>query len=147
MNSRITVVSIITAALSATALMANPAVTPQHRERGARLDRIVTTLNLTDQQKQQAQGIFKAERESVRPVRKDLSQERHAVQAAIQAGKSTGEVEALAKQEGPNLAKLAEARADASAKFYAILTPAQQQKLTAMHQARRANHQRRSPNA
>jgi len=148
MNSRITAATIITAALSVSALMATPVATQQHRaEHGQRLDRIATTLNLTDQQKQQARNIFKSEREATRPVRQELREERHAVQTAIQAGKPEAEVEALAKNEGPALAKLAAARADASAKFYAVLTPEQRQKLAATRQESRRNHSKRNPNA
>jgi Spy/CpxP family protein refolding chaperone len=148
MNSRITAITIITAALSVSALMANPVATQQHRaEHGQRFDRISSALNLTDQQKEQARNIFKTEREATRPVRQELREERHAVQTAIQAGKPEAEVEGLAKNEGPVLAKLAAARADASAKFYAVLTPEQRQKLATMHQGGRRNHQRRNPNA
>ena len=133
MNSRITAVTLITAVLSAGALMANPATPQPHRERGARFEHLASALNLTDQQKQQAQGIFKSERESVRPVRQELREDRKAVQAAIQSGKSAPEVAALAKNEGPALGKLAAARADGFAKFYAVLTPAQKQKLAEIH--------------
>ena len=148
MNSRTTAITIITAALSAGALLANPAVVSQHRlAHGERLNRMSAALNLTDQQKEQARDIFKSTRESTRPVWQELREERKAVRTAIQAGKSESEVEALAQKEGPALAKMAVARADASAKFYAILTPEQRQKLATLHQEHRANHQHRNPNA
>jgi Spy/CpxP family protein refolding chaperone len=133
--------------------MANPVATQQHRAalsslpHGERFNRISTTLNLTDQQKEQARNIFKTERESTQPARQELREERRDVRAAIQSGKPESQIEALAKNEGPALAKLAAVRADASAKFYALLTPEQQKKLAAMRAEHRANHQKRHPNA
>jgi hypothetical protein len=55
------------------------------------------------------------------------------VQTAIQVGRPIAEVQQLAKNEGPTLGDLAGMRAAAFDKFYAILTPAQQQKLATLH--------------
>jgi Spy/CpxP family protein refolding chaperone len=98
------------------------------------VDRISTELNLTDQQKQQAKDIFSSEREAARSVRQELIQERKSVRSAIQAGKPAAEVQQLAKNEAPKLGELAGLRAAAFAKFHAVLTPAQQQKLQSLHQ-------------
>ena len=46
----------------------------------------------------------------------------------------------IAKNEGPALANIAGMRAAAFAKFYAVLTPAQQQKLASLHQEWRQRH-------
>jgi Spy/CpxP family protein refolding chaperone len=104
----------------------------QHRNQFAQ--RMSAALNLTPEQQQQAKSIFKSEREAARPIREQLRQERKDVQAAIQARKPLSEVQQLAKREGPALGEMAGMRAAAFAKFYAILTPAQQQKLASIHE-------------
>jgi Spy/CpxP family protein refolding chaperone len=136
MKSRIALITVMTAALSAGGLMAKEDTAPNHRQhsRGNFLDRMSTALNLTDQQKQQAKSIFSSEREEARPVRQELRQERKTVLSAIQGGKPAAEVQQLAKNEGPALGNLAGMRAAAFAKFHALLTPEQQQKLAGLHQ-------------
>lgn len=142
MTSRIALITVITAALSAGGLMAKEDTSSQHRQamRTNLVDRMSTALNLTDQQKQQAKTIFTSEREAARSVRLELRQDRKAVQAAIQSGKQPAEVQQIAKNEGPALGNLAGMRAAAFDKFYAVLTPAQQQKLASLHQQHRAAH-------
>ena len=141
MTSRIALITFLTAALSAGGLMAKEA--PWSHRQGTRinfLDRMSAALNLTDQQKQQAKTIFTSEREAARPIRQELRQERKTVESAIQAGKPAAEVQLMAKNEGPALGNLAAMRAAAFAKFYAVLTPAQQQKLASLHQEWRQRH-------
>jgi Spy/CpxP family protein refolding chaperone len=131
----------MTAALTAGGLMANQQTPLQHRQARVNfVDRVSTALNLTDQQKHQAKTIFTSERESARPVRQQLREERKSVQSAIVAGKPAAEVQMLAKNEGPALAGLAGMRAAAFAKFYTVLTPAQQQKLAGLHREWRQHH-------
>jgi Spy/CpxP family protein refolding chaperone len=142
MTSRIALITLLTAALSAGGLMANEATASSHRQRTRVnfVDRMSTALNLTDQQKQEAKTIFMSEREGARSVRQELRQQRRTVESAIQAGKPAAEVQQIAKNEGPALASLAGMRAAAFAKFYAVLTPAQQQKLAGLHQEWRQHH-------
>ena len=134
MTSRIALTSILTVALAAGGLMAKQdnGFASHHRHQFAQ--RMSAALNLTPEQEQQAKAIFKSAREEARPVREQLRQDRKAVQSAIQAGKPVSEVQQLAKREGPALGEMAGMRATAFAKFYAILTPAQQQKLASMRQ-------------
>jgi Spy/CpxP family protein refolding chaperone len=133
MNSRIALTTVITVALTAGGLMAKQDNGfAQHRHQFAQ--RMSAALNLTPEQQQQAKSIFKSEREAARPVREQLRQDRKAVEAAIQSGNPVSEVQQLAKREGPALGEMAGMRATAFAKFYAILTPAQQQKLASMRQ-------------
>jgi len=142
MTSRNALIIGLTAALSAGGLVAAEGAASHHRQ-AARVnfvDRMSAALNLTDQQKQEAQGIFASEREAARPIRQELRQERKTVESAIQAGKPASEVQQIAKSEGPTLANLAGMRAVAYAKFYAVLTPEQQQKLASLHQERRQRH-------
>jgi Spy/CpxP family protein refolding chaperone len=137
MNSKFAIITLTTAVLAATGIMAKETATGQHRA-GNRLDRMSAMLNLTDQQKEQAKSIFMAEREAANPAREQLRAEQKAVRTAIESHKSEAEIRQLAKDEAPALGDLAAMRASAFSKFYAELTPAQQQKLATMHQNRRA---------
>lgn len=139
MNSRIALITVMTAALSASGLMAKAGAPYGQNARGNFVDRMSSALNLTDQQKQQAKSIFTSEREAARSIRMQLRQERKAVQSAIQTGKSPAEVRLLAKNEAPALGDLAGMRAEAFAKFYGVLNPEQRQKLQALHQEWRAH--------
>jgi len=143
MTSRVALITVMTAALSAGGLMAKQDANAQNRRAGF-VDRISTQLNLSDQQKQQAKDIFSSERQAARSARLELRQERKSVQSAIQAGKPAADVEQLAKNEAPQLGELAGLRAVAFAKFYAVLTPAQQQKLQSLHQEWRQRHAARN---
>ncbi len=117
--------------------------TPAHNRQATRaglVDRMSAALNLTPQQRDQAKAIFTAERANASAIRQQLRQERKSVQSAIQTGKPPAEIQQLAKNEGPALADLARMRAAAFARFYAVLTPAQQQKLASLHQQWRQHH-------
>jgi len=125
--------------------MADHGTAAQHRQRAREgfSERMSAELSLTDRQKQDAKSIFDSERETARPVRRELFADRKAVRTAIESGKPAAEVQQLAAKEGPALARLAEMRATAFAKFYAELTPAQQQKLAGMHEGWRHKHEAR----
>ena len=97
--------------------------------------RLATTLNLNDQQKQQAKAIFQEERAAAKPIALSLQQQRQSVKDAVAAGKPAADIQQLAQSEGQPMADLAAIRATAFAKLYAILTPDQQQKFLAMKQA------------
>lgn len=142
MTFRIALITFITAALSAGGLMAkaDTALNNRHRQRAGLVEHMSTALNLTGQQKQQAKSIFMSERETARPIREQLRQERKTVQSAIEAGRPAAEVQQLAGKEGPALANLAGLRAGAFAKFHAVLTPDQQQKLASLHDQWRERH-------
>jgi Spy/CpxP family protein refolding chaperone len=96
------------------------------------LNPMFASLALTDAQKQQVQNIFDEARQASRSIRESLRQIHDSVDAAIQAGKPASEVEQMAKAEGPLQAQLAGIDAVARAKFYASLTPDQQQKYMAL---------------
>jgi periplasmic protein CpxP/Spy len=142
MFSRNALIFIVSTAMSAGVLMANQGAAVQNHARTHEgfVNRISAQLSLTAQQQQDAKAIFKSEREAARPVRQELFTERKAVRDAIHSGKSLADVQQLATSEGPALGKLAGMRAQAFAKFYAELTPVQQQKLASMHQQWRQNH-------
>ena len=115
-----------------------PAPAEAHQGRRAathgRLEHLAQALNLTDSQKQEARTIFQQARESARPVRQELRQNREALTAAAKAGNSNAEIEKLAGNQGRLLGQLAAIRTEASAKFYQILTPEQRAKAGQMHQ-------------
>jgi Spy/CpxP family protein refolding chaperone len=104
-----------------------------HRQMGAgpgmMLDRMAADLNLTDAQKQQAQSIFQSARESARPLHDQMKQSREALAAAVKNGASDAEIDRLAGALGPQMAQAAAMHAKTFARFYAILTPEQKQKL------------------
>ncbi len=96
---------------------------------------LTTVLDLTSTQVTQAQAIFSSERTASQPILQQLRTERQAVEEAIQAGQSAAQLTTLTAAEGPLDAQLAANRAIAQAQFWALLNPAQQQKLVAMQQA------------
>ena len=142
MFSRNALIFIVSSALSAGVLMADQGAAVQNhaRRHAGVVGRMTTTLGLTAQQQQDAKAIFKSEREAARPLRQELMTEKKAVREAIQSGKPLADVQKLAASEGSALGKLAGMRAEAFAKFYAQLTPAQQQKVASMHQPWRQHH-------
>lgn len=115
-----------------------PAPAETHQGRRAamrgRLDHLAQALNLTDSQKQEARTIFQQARESARPVRQELRQNRNALTAAAKVAKTNAEIEQLANNRGRLLGQLVAIRTEASAKFYQILTPEQRAKADQMHQ-------------
>jgi periplasmic protein CpxP/Spy len=133
LNKKLLIVT-TAAALTATGLFA--AAEAGHMGRHGRFGaRMAAELGLTDAQKAQAKTIFQSSHQTAMPIIQQLRQERQAVQAAIQAGKSDQEIQQLAQAEGPQLTQLASIRASAFAKFYAMLTPDQQQKLQTLRQS------------
>ena len=119
--------------------LATPAPHAHQGFRGhAMFGRMAARLNLTDAQQQQAKGIFQDMRAQAKPLRAQLQQGRLALVNAAVAGKSADELGQLAQAQAPQIAQLATLRAQAIGKFYAILTPAQQQQFQTMQSKRAA---------
>lgn len=95
--------------------------------------RMMQALNLTDAQKQQAKSIFQQSRESMKPVFRELRQNRQALEIAVKANDQT-KIEQLAAKQGHLRGKMMTARAEAMAKVYQILTPEQRSKADQMMQ-------------
>lgn len=120
-----------------------PAPNPPHtgryhaRQAGSMLDRLAAKLNLTAEQKQQAQSIFSAARQSAAPVRTQLREDRHALRAAIQSGAPDTQIDQLSNQMGPLMAQATAIRSKAFEKFYSILTPGQRTLLSQHQMSRR----------
>src|SRR5260370_1920334 len=77
---------------------AQPQSPAQRRQqfRGRMFDRMAARLNLTDDQKQQAQSIMKSARESAQPITQQLNQNRLPLSDAVKAGKSDAAIAQLA---------------------------------------------------
>jgi Spy/CpxP family protein refolding chaperone len=117
-----------------------PAKMPQqppaaHRmeRRGEFHEQMMQALNLSDTQKQEAKAIFGQARETSKPYREELKQNREAMFAAIKADDSA-RIHTLASKEATSRAKMVEIRSDAMAKFYTKLTPEQRVKFDQFHQ-------------
>ncbi len=94
--------------------------------------RMMAALNLTPDQKTMAKSIFGQARETSKPVRMELRQNREAIAAAVKAD-NQAQIQQLAAERGKLTAKLSTNRAEAMAKFYQALTPAQRAKADEMH--------------
>jgi Spy/CpxP family protein refolding chaperone len=116
----------------ATAMAFGQNAPPAHQGRGgqgAMMGRFGADLNLTDAQKQQAQSIFSASRESARSLNTQLKQGRDALAAAVKSGASDAEIEKLSNNLAPLLAQSTANHAKTLAKFYSILTQDQKDKV------------------
>lgn len=98
------------------------------------LDHLTQALNLTDSQKVQAQTIFQNARQSAQPIRQELKQNREKLTAAARVSNNESDLQKLATEQGRLLGKLIAIHAQASAKFYQMLTPEQRVKADQMHE-------------
>jgi len=96
--------------------------------------RLEQSLNLSDAQKAQAKSIFQQARESAKPIREQLKQNRQALTAAIKAGQGDANLQQLAAQQGQLRGQMVAIRSEAASKFYATLNADQRSKLDQMHQ-------------
>jgi Spy/CpxP family protein refolding chaperone len=106
------------------------------------LARISQELNLTDTQKTQAKEIFNRARETAKPVREQLKENRQALEAAVKAD-NKGQIEQLSTARGNLMGKMMAIHSEAAAKFYQTLSPEQRVKADQLHaQARERMHNR-----
>lgn len=95
-------------------------------------DFLATYLGLTESQKQQAQSIFDARDQASQALRDPLRQAQRALNEAAKANRSDSEIDQLAAALGALQGQMAAIQAKSSAKFNALLTPEQQEKLGKM---------------
>jgi Spy/CpxP family protein refolding chaperone len=100
-----------------------------HAGNGAMMGKWAADLNLTDAQKQQAESIFSAARQSAQPIHAQIKQNREALAAAVKSGASDAEIDKLSNNLAPLLAQSTAIHTKAFAKFYATLTPEQKSKV------------------
>ena len=95
-------------------------------------EQMMQALNLTPAQNRQAKTIFGDAKLKAAPIREEMRQNREALYAAEKAN-NTSQIERLASHQGELHGKALAIRAEAMAKFYAILTPEQRTKADQMH--------------
>lgn len=98
-------------------------------KKGGPLGRMAQHLNLTENQKTQAQTIFKSAAENARPVATQMREARQALQEAAKRNAPQDEIDRLSQNVGSLHAQLAASRARAFGQFYQILTQEQREKL------------------
>jgi Spy/CpxP family protein refolding chaperone len=89
-------------------------------------------LNLTSEQQQQMQAIFRQARESAKPFREQLRTNHQAFVAAVKADR-TSEIQQLSRARGNLVGQMTAIYGQARAKFYQTLTPEQRAKADQMH--------------
>ena len=121
-------------AQQAPAQAAAPQVRAPYAQGPKRLRAMAKVLDLTPDQLGQARGIFQEAGQSAKPVRMQVRETRSQLQAAIKSG-DANQIQQLSSTLGGEQGQLAAIRATSMSKLYKILTPEQQQKLMAFHQA------------
>ena len=94
-----------------------------------RLNFLATFLGLTDSQKEQAKSTFDAADQASQPVRDQLTQAHQALRDAVKTNKTDTQIDQLAAALGVLEGQMAAIQTKAHAKFYALLTPEQRDKL------------------
>ncbi len=111
--------------------------TTQHHAHRSFLDRHVAwlsrRLNLSDAQRAEAKTIFTEARDTAKPVRRQLRENRMALRAAVKADHA-GQIQQLATARGNLMGKMMAIQSEAGAKFYQVLTPEQRTKDDQLHQ-------------
>lgn len=99
-------------------------------------------LDLTDAQKSQIQTIVQSAFQTNQATINQLKTLREQEIAALKAGKSEQELRTLAQTASPVITQLHAAKLVTEAKVYAVLTPAQREKLDKMRTTMRERFQR-----
>jgi Spy/CpxP family protein refolding chaperone len=124
--------SIIGAMAAAMAFAQTNAPGPAHfRSPVAR--QLMTELNLSSTQKQQAKSIFQNTRQQSQPLAQQLKQDRQSLSAAIQSA-NNAQIQQLSSAMGNLQGQLLAIRSNGRAKFFAMLTPDQKATATAFEQ-------------
>jgi Spy/CpxP family protein refolding chaperone len=92
-----------------------------------RLDRLATELNLTPQQRTQAQNLMNQARQQSEPIVAQLKQIRQQLATAVKTN-NTADIDKLSANQGVLIGQLTAIHTKAMAQGYAMLTPEQKQK-------------------
>ena len=104
---------------------------PNPQQRGQRyFDFLSSYLNLTDLQKDQIKAVFAVEQQAMQALREPTKQAHDALQQASKDNKSDAEIDQLAAAVGNLAGQAAAIRAKSQAKFLALLTSDQKDKLS-----------------
>jgi Spy/CpxP family protein refolding chaperone len=106
---------------------------PAMNHRAEARHRMFQALNLTPAQQEHAKAIFQQARETAKPVREQMHQNREAMTAAVKAD-NQAQIAKLSVERGKLVGQLTTARTEAMARFYKELTPQQRVKADQMHQ-------------
>ncbi len=120
--------------------------TPAGPSRAARRaqfrERWMSQLNLTPEQRRDADTIFGKARQQTGPIVQQLRENRAALRAAIRAD-DTASIRSLSAKQAKLLGQMTEIRSSAMAHFYSKLTPAQKAKADQLHQQMRQRIEQR----
>ncbi len=94
---------------------------------------IADYLDLTAEQKEQANVIFERARGQAEPVRAQLQSGREALRDAVKSGAPDAEFHRLAQAQGEAIGRMSAIYARSFAEFYRILTPGQKEKAEKLH--------------
>ncbi len=100
-------------------------------------------LELTDSQKAQVEALKESARTQARPIREQLKQVREEMQTAIQSGQGGSALQSLATSQGQLIGQLIGIEATTQTQTYALLTPAQKEKLAQFMEQRKARREER----
>jgi Spy/CpxP family protein refolding chaperone len=103
--------------------------TPRASRGRGMLAHAVRLLNLTPDQQAQAKTIFQAGQTDAKPVTAQMQSARQALANAVKSNAPDAQIDQLSAAVGPLASQLAAIRTKTFAKFYAILTPEQKDKL------------------
>lgn len=106
---------------------------------------MLRALNLTDAQKLEIRQIFQDSRAANADVRKQLQTQRASEREAIKSGAPAAQLEALASEAAPLLAKVEANRLVTQSRIYAVLTPEQREQAERMR-SRSGNRSSRPQN-
>lgn len=99
-----------------------------HQHRFEKMQEFVATyLDLSESQKTEAERIFAAARETAKPVKEQLRQQREAVLNAVKAGDQE-RIERLSQSTGAMVGRLMAIHTKAASEFYLTLTAEQKAK-------------------
>jgi Spy/CpxP family protein refolding chaperone len=96
-------------------------------------ERMMQELNLTPEQREKADAIFRKARLNAQPIREEMRRNREAMATAIKAN-DTAKIRELATERGRLAGQMAAIHSEATAKFYSTLSPGQRAKAEQIHQ-------------
>jgi Spy/CpxP family protein refolding chaperone len=122
--------------------MQAPARTPRAARRAQFRERWMSQLNLTPEQRRDADTIFGKAHKQTGPLVQELRANREALRAAIRSD-DTASIHSLSTKQATLVGQMTEIQSSAMAHFYSKLTPAQKAKADQLHQQMRQRIEQR----
>ena len=104
---------------------------------GHRHEMLAGLLDLSEAQKQATKTLMEQARSETKPIAEQLRKGHEEMRVAVTSGSPESELTAIAERQGARMGQLAAVHAKQMAKFYAQLTPEQQQKAAKLHDTMR----------